>query len=256
MTDAEERELEALMRRAYGPGADIERDPQALQRLRDLQEARRPSVTIEPGAVEVLDAGASVPVISVSAQPEPEPEPEADPWWERVVERVSRLRRSTVLIALGALALAAVLVVALVLVQRVQTDPLQTGATQVARLAVDEGFEIPSILRSGPNGDVPAYAFEVFHGLRSVVSTGGIFASGTPSDCLVVLYESDARQPDSTSFSGPLLGECAAGGFPASVQFVAGADSFGEELVEAYPDETAFLFVYDSDNNEVVVFAS
>ena len=39
MPRASVRELDALRRRAYGPGADIERDPQALRRLAQLEAA-------------------------------------------------------------------------------------------------------------------------------------------------------------------------------------------------------------------------
>ncbi len=43
--DADERELEQLRRRAYGPAADIARDPDALRRLHALEEVVRARAT-------------------------------------------------------------------------------------------------------------------------------------------------------------------------------------------------------------------
>ena len=54
-----------------------------------------------------------------------------------------RMRRSTFLIVLALVALIAVSNAAVLLVQRVQADPLQAGASQIARLSYDPAYEIP-----------------------------------------------------------------------------------------------------------------
>ena len=161
-------ELEALRSRAYGPAADIHLDPEALRRLEELEAERRPK---RPPA-EVRAEPAAAPV----ARPEPvedddEPEPEHPllPLLRALFRRLSRLRRSTVLIVLGVLAFATAVTTALVIVERVQGDPLQTGAVQIARLSVDSGNEIPAYLLFR---DKSAVGVEEFHGLRAVSLVG------------------------------------------------------------------------------------
>ena len=57
-------------------------------------------------------------------------------------------------------------------------------------------------------------------------------------------------------YSGFAAGGCAAGSFPAITQFTSGARELPEELRAAFPDSTAFQFVYDRTNHEVVVFTT
>jgi hypothetical protein len=53
LSDETRAELRALQRRAYGPDADIHTDPDALARLRELEEAATPPAgAAEPAAVE------------------------------------------------------------------------------------------------------------------------------------------------------------------------------------------------------------
>ena len=60
VTHAEQRELDALRRRAYGPDADILGDAQALSRLRDLEElVRAPTRDSPHDAVVPHEASAS-----------------------------------------------------------------------------------------------------------------------------------------------------------------------------------------------------
>jgi hypothetical protein len=51
MIMGDDAELGELRRRAYGPDADIDADPIALARLRDLEERRRASGTVDVGPV-------------------------------------------------------------------------------------------------------------------------------------------------------------------------------------------------------------
>jgi hypothetical protein len=251
-----DEELLALRRRAYGPDADIHLDPSALRRLRHLEGSDRPSEVAPPPDVHHPD--------DVEPEPEPLPMDERDPLWRervypvlvRVYRRLRRVRRSNLLIALGATLVAACLIVAMALVQRVQTDPLQApGATQVARLSVDTGYVTPSFFSAGGTSVV---AFTQFHGLRALVSTAGAFAfsSDPASECLSIFSEAAMLESTGGGYSGFATGGCAAGSFPAVAQFTSGARELPDELRAAFPDSTAFQFVYDRTNHEVVVFAT
>lgn len=98
-------ELAALRRRAYGPDADIGRDPVAQQRLRELEDLARPPVerSVEPIAPEPAPPAADdAPVrpsdaalddaTTTDATPEPAERtdaappaaPSVRPWWRRV----------------------------------------------------------------------------------------------------------------------------------------------------------------------------
>ncbi len=163
-----------------------------------------------------------------------------------------RLRRSTVLLLAGAGAIAATLVTALVLVQRVQTDPLQVGATQVARLTPDPAFEIPSSLYRGITGNVKAYT--AFEGFR-VVSYPSFRAGEEAARCMTV-YQPDLLDDsdDGFSYDGQfLLPSCGAGLFPATFTILLAEDT-PERGPTDLPADTALQFVYDEDLDEVVVF--
>lgn len=264
-------ELRALRGRAYGPGADIQGDSHALERLRELEgresaaSGRQPSST----PVEVETRADDRVEQSDSEDPALDEIPLEHParvWATRAAQlartslrRLARLRRSTVLVIVGLLALASVLVVALNLVDRVQTDPLQTGAAQVARLSIDPAYEVPTIFLGGPdeakNSD--ARGFEEFLGLRTIITPTGFFYGGdTADDCMSIFIAAAVDESDPTSFSGPVFGGCAAGTFPAATQFRVDIPGLPDELTDAYPDSTALQFVYDSENREIVVFAS
>lgn len=244
-------ELTALRARVYGPDAAGQPDAESVRRLRELEAARRPAPAVivpEPGAVEPLDTAfpSELPPPAVEAR---------EPWGRVALRWMRGLRRSTVLITLGALAFVVAVAVVLSVVQRVQTDPLKTGAQQVARLGVDASFRVPLLFRGGPNGDVAVEGFQMFRGLRPVVTESGFFVTGSDDPCLSVYPDAIIEDPETESFSGPLMGGCAAGGFPAITQFSSDLEGFPEELLEAYPD-SGLQFVYDAVNNEVVVFVS
>ncbi len=74
-------------------------------------------------------------------------------------------------------------VTALVVVQRVQTDPLQTGATQVARLSADPSFEVPSVLTPGVTSGTTGYA--EYEGFR-VATYASFDASADAAKCMTV----------------------------------------------------------------------
>jgi hypothetical protein len=255
VTEPTDDELRALRERAYRRDSDIHLDPESLMRLRELEsrrgraepEAAEPETAIEAAEPETTEDDVA-PVDEASRPPA-----RWVPLLRRFARWLSGLRRSTVLIALGSAAVIALIATALVLVERVQTDPLQVGAVQVARLTVDQGYDLPPFF-SGFDGD-GVNAYTQFHGLRAVTNAL-IFspAAANGSTCLTVYAESDVTDsPD--SFSGPLFGGCGAGAFPAIVQFSVDVEQLPEDLVAAFPETTGLQFVYDSEHDEVVVFA-
>lgn len=272
VNDPDQDEFVALRRRAYGRDADIHLDPVSLARLDELENARAALADERESAGGVdADPVGPVSVIPVSVAPaEPTPEePAATPWWVEAGQRVGplavrlgrrlrRLRRSTVLIALGAALIAATLVTALIVVQRVQTDPLQVGAVQVARLAVDGGYESPFPPSLGPDGsDLEIRGYQAFHGLRATTGPSFVFAPGgrdANSACLTIYVEA-TLQVQNNGYSGAFFSSCSAGDFPAMLQFSLDSPELPAELAEAYPDARGVQFVYDPVNDEVVVFA-
>lgn len=252
-------ELEALRRRAYGRHADIHLDPQAVNRLRELEGDSRPPldsdvptdneiVSTEVAIAEVAETVDDSRIVEVVA-------PTTRRKWPReLLTYLSRIRRSTALIALGALVAVVLGVIALILVQRVQTDPLQVGAEQVARLSIDASYEIPQFF--GYVGSASSVeGFQEFYGLRTVAVYGSEswFYNGGTGDCMTI-FDDAIMEPDSNSFNGLLLGGCAAGGFPATAQITVAAEGLPDELRSAFPDSAAFQFVLDVKNHEVVVF--
>ena len=257
MREAHDDELRILRARAYGPGADIHADAQALDRLQELEAAGRESNSMVD--VRELEPG---PVLDpLPVEPTDVIEQDVDRrellrtglarFMESVLTYLGSVRRPAWFVVIGVVATASVLATALVLIQRVQTDPLQAGATQVARLSVDPGFEIPDVLGVQAGVEQQGQAFKEFHGLRTVVNPNGFSGFESADDCILI-YAPTARG----GFSDNFFSGCAANEFPAMAQFRADLDGLPAELREAFPDSTGLQFVYDRANNEVVVFAS
>lgn len=264
MTQVTDGELQELRRRAYGPRPDIDDDPAALARLRQLEAEQAPRIASAPSADRAAPAAdPDLGLVRAATESDVELLLESDPPPAResavrvalvaLARRIRRLRRSTVLIALvAALAVTAFLVV-LTVVQRVQVDPLQTGATQVARLQPDPDFRLPSFFFGiSTEGEAGVTSFDEFHGFRAVVSDD-LISDG--AICILVFSAADVADPQSEIFDGNLFSACSAGDFPAMVQFTTDGDSMPVELTSALPDSDAVQFVYDEQNGEVVVFA-
>ena len=249
MTPASDDELRELRRRAYGRDPDIHLDPDALKRLHELE---RSQVVVEPpvsdDVVEIVE-----PPVEPEPVPPPEPEPRRPPAWVLAfLGWLTGLRRSTVFMAIGALLIAAGILTALTLVQRVQTDPLQVGAVQVARLGADPGYELPEFFAGSES---EARAYQGFLGLRPLSMPSGFFAYGSADSTCIAIFSEDATTMTANSFEGPIFTACGAGKFPAMLQFTSDMDDLPEELQSAFPDSTGLQFVYDAENDEVVVFA-
>lgn len=163
-----------------------------------------------------------------------------------------RLRRSTTILLTAAALVVACAATALVVVQRVQTDPLQAGATQIARLAPDPDFPVPNSLVQGVSSGSTSYA--EFQGFRVAVYASFDTGEGA-SKCMTVWQPALLRQMgNGTSYNGRyLLPACGAGVFPpaANVLLSNGTPELGNTDL---PAGTALQFVYDAANDEVVVF--
>jgi hypothetical protein len=262
VTDSTDIELRALRERAYRRDSDIHLDPQSLQRLRELESAAHQSEN--PAGQRTAEPA---PVGQTILEPEPEPEiPEPrEPRWRvwllaagqkalATIRWVRGLRRSTVLIALSVLAVAASLITILTVVQRVQVDPLYDGATQIARLSPDQGYDIPPFLESF-GGELDAYTD--FHGMRAFIGIGGPGWNSDPDAvCLILLSPANQNENDPNSWSGPLFSGCAAGDFPPLLQIrVDDQQQFPEDFVAAFPEGTGLQLIYDDATDEIVVYS-
>jgi len=159
--------------------------------------------------------------------------------------------------ALGVLALIVAVAVSMTLAQRVQTDPLQTGASQIARLQPDPGYRIPDIFEGSGGAGQNAHAYQQIHGLRVVVTTLSTNAgTKSTSDCLSIYLDADITDPASTSFHGPYFGGCAVGKFPAMTQFGLRGQGLPAGLRKEFAPWIGLQFVYDKRDDEVVVFGS
>jgi hypothetical protein len=249
----ESAELQALRKRAYGPHPDIDQDPRALARLLDLEAKSRPasreSDTQNPKPdLDHPNVNADAPVVEDSDD-QPTPLSVALDALLSAARWLRGLRRSTVLIGLGACLIVFALVTALVVFQRTQTDPLQTGATQVARLQADPTYRLPAFF-AGPEYN----GFQGFHGLRFVTGGAAYYGPASDRECFTAFIESDGAASTSTSFSGTTYAGCGAGGFPATILISTRNESLPREFRDAFPDAEGVLLVLDQKNNEIVVF--
>lgn len=259
MTPANEDELHSLRRRAYGPDADIHLDPQAIERLRELEGGALEGGVRDGGA---LEGGAPEPepgTLTDNSEPAPEPaEPrlpindDAERSATDSIRPRLRVRRNAMLIALGVAAMATTLAVVLVVVERSQTDPLQFGAKQITRLSVDPTYKVSQYFYGSAFGrDLEAQGFQEFHGLRAVVTVG--YGSVSNDACLSIYPSSIDTSLKASSFSGQLIVSCAAGGFPPIVQFRVDAAGLPTDFRSAFPGSAALQLVYDRVHNQVVV---
>lgn len=254
MSFDDDAELAQLRRRAYSPSADIAADPAALRRLIELEErasatndvASSPEAEAAPGVAHADQTPGAEQI--PDAERTPDAEPAAPPF------TLPRPRRSTVILLVVAALVLATLATALTLVQRVQADPLQAGATQIARLSPDPAFPVPTALAQGISGEITAYA--EFEGFR-VVTLPSYRSSENASRCMTVWQPALLSTDEGGGFSYDgdsfLMGTCGAGVFPPSSTIFLREDS-PERAQTVFPAGTALQFVYDAENDEIVVF--
>ena len=234
MTKAYDSELRALQERAYGRGADIHMDPEALRRLRELEH--RGGDLLDPAT-----PGDTADAVEPATSAHPRPAPAATPTPRR------RLRLAAVAV-LAALLGGALGVTGTLLASRWAGKSAPTHAEQVARLRPDTAYSLPQSVINGTGGD-KVRAFADFHGMRTLVTeTGG---TTDPQWCIAVYPDSQLASTSAPSDTEGSSG-CSAGAFPATAQFPITRDS-PSPLRAAFRTDTALQFVYDKARNEIVV---
>ena len=254
MTPDEERELERLRARAYGPGGDIRLDPGALTRLREL-ERRRAGAGNDVARLRAANETITEPRAATAFRPLEAPAADdAEP--TRVSPtHPSRRRLSSVLGILAALAIGLV-VGALFGLHHSHSSSITPATRVIAQLSGDANFKAPAPFRgagtaAGKPGDTEG--FTEFHGLRAVLIPASGFTPGG-GDCLVVYAPEYVTSSNSTTYTGPQWSGCAAGAFPATAQLTV-TTGLPAATRSAFPGES-LQFVYDKSDHKVDVFAA
>lgn len=207
-------ELRALRARAYGPGADISSDPDALRRLAELEARTRAPLA------ETERELASPPEQAPPPSPIPEPVEPAS---------AARPRRTRVRVAL---LVAAAVVLTAVVASAATLSLTDDGPPRVATLAAVPDAEWPAQFPGADVGD--AAVFETFEGMTVVSMQRGIRGPGSDAMCLYLVG------------GAPLYPTmmCSVGEFPATTVVLVGGDS-PEPLRKRFRDGTALQFVLD-----------
>ena len=268
MDTATDQELRALRARAYGPMADIDKDPAALRRLQQLEAMQHAAAsgggsTASPAAVEpeevrdpepatagwdrafeVFDPTPSAPSDGDSSAPEATPDEPAPrrPLWPASFG--SRVVWAAAIAASAAIASA--ITYGLVSVTPVAAS---AGAPQIATLEPLPGAAIPP----GWMGAGPSSAVFEFYGLTLVETVGGYGFGAGGTNCLLVIGSNQLPDPDDYdsssgwSLDGPMYSGCAVGVFPSTVEVPLDGTS-PKELTTRFPSGKALQFVFDGDS--------
>lgn len=248
-------ELATLRSRAYGPRADIDDDPAALARLRELEGMQRRGRTVTHDAPQTVPAPAAVG----SAAPAPHADTDAfDTEEEPGADRDAGADGSASdaphpprpiargwMIAWAASILVVAVTVGAVVFGLASIRPVDpsSGAAQVDTLTPSEAtLDGMEWIKRWYGTDESVRGW-IYDGLAVVRTPMGMFGAG--SDCLTVVPV-DAYSSADESISGPIFSGCAAGSFPATVEFVIDAE-MPEELRERFGEGTALSFVLRGD---------
>lgn len=257
-------ELAALRVRAYGPRADIDADPAACARLQELEDALRATHAVHaaPTAIRsdaeaspaapalradsVLGAGTEAGAEATADDAlaifqEPTPEDSTGPVTSRQKPRPKPVARGW-LIGWAASVLVVALVVGALVFTLASITPVSaaTGARQVA--ALDTEIDAPEWLSTSFGiGDGVFYRYRGLIVGRSAVG----WYSFQGSECLLAVAE-DAYVASDQSLRGNIYTGCAAGAFPATLQFVVD-ESSPDELSAQFADGAALQFVLVDD---------
>ena len=256
MDDPNALELTALRRRAYGPDADIDADPAALARLRELEEQDRARAAASEaraeGAAEAVaqpdEPAESAPALTaVAAAGDATGDPAADTAADMTGDardgepRPPRPIATRWILAWAASVAAVAIVVGGLVFGLAAMPPVPTasGARQVETLT--QPVEAGEWLKRWAGGEsVRVFSFE---GLTVARTPWSMFGQGD-DDCLFVV--ADQRIGDDGSINGPIYTGCRAGSFPATAEFLVGIDS-PQQLRDRFGDGTALQFVLDGD---------
>ena len=250
MGPLEEDELRGLRARAYGPSADIDRDPAAMARLAELEAAtgtgdapHRPAPDRDrndsPGPRPVAPTHAPM----TDATPVAEMAPAADGDAAGSAPSPDLRRRPRWLVpALWAASLVATAVITAIVTSTASVPPATApeGGTLVAVLAPDPSFSSDIFGTRGYG----AQGFEDFHGLTPIAVDDRWAASFGTDSCLMIVASGVAAGDDSI-YTGRWRTGCAAGPVPASVAMDLDS-TVPAETSAAYAD-SVLLFVLDGD---------
>lgn len=262
MDSATRAELASLRSRAYGPSADIDRDPDARRRLGELEDLSRgpaPSSELDsdsgdPGSAPAIaplphpgptvegDAGPTAPIMEDAEQ---QPSPDADPVAARNQRNPRRLPRRYGLLWGGSVVATAAIAAAVTYgVVRVAPVTAFDGARQIATLEPDTTLQIPA----GWFGAGASSASYEFYGLTLFETSNGYYGPG--GDCLYIVLSTDIPTDQnagqgSWSTTGPVYSGCRVGRFPATVAIPVNSDA-PAELRAQYPDGS-LQFIKDGD---------
>ncbi|WP_344063581.1 hypothetical protein [Microbacterium pumilum] len=239
LTPERSRELADLRKRAYGPDADIAHDPEALERLHELEEQLR-SDTPEPVVLEAAEPAAAVapavdarngstamasPVASEPpSAPAPLPSQKSRPWWRRVPLWVS----------LAIIGLLGVLVGIMVPAAVAPGADTTLHPSENPVLALDD--EWLSSMLDWLQVNEPPTEFEPFDNLQVITAI-----SETGSTCLVVFW---VNQWSDAS--------CTPDGLTPTVDFVAYPGS-PQPLDDIVPVGTVIRFELHGDEVDVTL---
>ncbi len=244
-------ELQALRARAYGPDADLDRDPAAVARLQELEDlerqarvdaAVRPPVTppTTPDAAPLVIDDDDAPLVVDDDDVEPGEPPARRP-------RVRRTR--TLGLWAGSLAAVAAVASAASIAATTFVPVARTaGVAQVDTLRVDPSADDSPVRSMGfDSSEVSVYAD--FHGLTAYAGTTQVDSSGTRAECLILLDTSTlpASGDINASQIGYRYGGCGAGVFPATIEFVVTPD-LPDAFRARFPVGSSLQFVSDGDH--------
>lgn len=256
-------ELRMLRARAYGPHADIDRDPAALRRLAELEARDRagapsyppPAPDRAPGEAAAPGPAPAPDVSPGAALDDSTPEPSADappPAASRAARLLAStrtlIRRPLVIFATWAVSLVVVAAVAAGVTAALARPVSQvTGKGPVTTLGVtaDDGSAAQVF------GDDDALRFDDLYGLTVLATSAWSYTGG--DTCLVVVGTqalSRSAAGSNQGIEGPISNGCGAGGFPATAQMRV-TEAFPDALRARFADGTALQFVLHGDRVDV-----
>ncbi|MDJ1113341.1 hypothetical protein [Microbacterium dauci] len=270
----ETAELERLRARAYGRDADIAVDPAALARLRYLEGAQAGAVVTAPpkppspveappvgGVIDEVPGASERAAAAVESTDDPAPSASAaGEFRAEVFERAASTplwRRRGVLVAAAAVAGMLVGALGMQVFAPAPAVSVETGAVLADTVRADPSLEWPAIF--GPSDD--EHRVWSYRGLTIMTSTAlrYIGSANSESDCLMAL-ESAALEPylgpdaddgsSGYSIDGMQLTGCAAGAFPATLQFIVDQNA-PSALRARFADGTAVQIVLQGDDLRV-----
>jgi hypothetical protein len=246
-------ELRTLRIRAYGPAADIEQDPRAVQRLSELESLQsHPTIShaeASPGGVEAEDG--AVPALALHAGTEGDAADEvpaapavgvAGPSTRLSLFHSGWRRHARFLWVLSLVASATLAATATYGVVSFAPVSVSSGARQIGTLQPVATTAIPA----GFFGQGPSSNEYEFYGLRFFETSGGAFGlSGT--ECFAVVTTDQLPDTDNESQNWSVQGivpaGCRVGAFPATIELSVSSTDRPDELRAAFPEGSALQFV-------------